>query len=90
MVDLTETREITHVHGLHARASTKFVEVAQQFRSDIRVSRDDHEVDGKSVLGILTLGAEMGNSITIHASGSDAEEAMRALIALVERDFDGV
>lgn len=90
MAELTETREITHVHGLHARASTKFVEVAQQYVSEITVEKDDHEVDGKSVLGILTLGAELGNVITIRADGPDAGPAMEALIALVERNFDGV
>ncbi|MFN0056902.1 MAG: HPr family phosphocarrier protein [Planctomycetota bacterium] len=90
-MELKASRVITHVYGMHARASTKFVEVAQRFRSDVFVSKDGMpEVDGKSVLGVLTLGAEVGHKINLRVKGSDAEQTLAALIAVIERNFDGV
>ncbi len=89
-MELVETRTLTHKQGLHARASTKFVEIAQQFKSEVFVSKDDHEVDGKSVLGILTLGVELGQDLTLRIAGPDADQAMKALLDLIERDFDGI
>ena len=90
-MEARETLKITHVSGMHARASTKFVETAQQFQSNVFLSRDGvTEVDGKSVLGCLTLGVEIGHELTIRVEGSDCEECMEALLALVRRNFDGV
>ncbi|MGE3165834.1 MAG: HPr family phosphocarrier protein [Planctomycetota bacterium] len=84
---------VTNQHGLHARASTKFVEIAQRFASDVFLSRGDsadNEVNGKSVLGIMTLGAEKGHEIVVRVVGKDAEKALHALEALVRADFHGV
>ncbi|MCA8962117.1 MAG: HPr family phosphocarrier protein [Planctomycetes bacterium] len=90
MSEVSATITVQHVSGMHARASTKFVEVAQQFKSAVHVSRDGiHEVDGKSILGCLTLGVEIGHQIHIRVSGPDAEGCLSALIDLVERNFDG-
>ncbi|MEM7263561.1 MAG: HPr family phosphocarrier protein [Planctomycetota bacterium] len=90
-MELNETVTVTHVSGMHARASTKFVEVAQSYQSDVFISRDGvHEVDGKSILGCLTLGVEVGHEIQIRVVGADAEPCMAALLDLVGRNFDGV
>lgn len=91
-MEIAKTLPITHKYGLHARASTKFVEVAQQFRSDVFLARvgTDGEVDGKSVLGIMTLGVEFGHEIQLRIIGDDAEKALGALEELVKADFYGV
>ena len=81
--------QINNKYGLHARASTRVAQLAQQFKSTIWISRDGggQEVDGKSVLGILTLGAASGSQIRIRVMGDDAEKALDALIQLVHANF---
>ena len=73
--------------GLHARAAARFVHVATQFSSQIRVRRDARVTDGKSIMGILLLAAPRGTSITISAEGPDEAAAVDALVRLVEADF---
>ena len=73
--------------GMHARAAVKFVQLAAHFKSDIRVSKDGASVNGKSIMGLLTLVAALGLSITIEAEGPDAPEAVAALAALVDSGF---
>lgn len=73
--------------GLHARAAARFVHVATQFSSQIRVRRDARVMDGKSIMGILLLAAPRGTSITISAEGPDEAAAVDALVRLVEADF---
>ena len=94
MTELIRTLPITHKFGLHARASTRFVELAQSFDSDIGVMRGADLsapwANGKSVLEILTLGIQLGDDITLRAAGADADRAMEALAELVEADFGGV
>ncbi len=90
-MEAKEVVTITHVSGMHARASTKFVEIAQRFQSEVMISRDGvNEIDGKSVLGCLTLGVEIGHELHIRVSGPDCEECLTALLDLVRRNFDGV
>lgn len=79
---------ITNVLGLHARAAARFVHTASSFRARIRVSRGGREIDGKSIMGLLLLAAARGTLITIAATGTDEQEAVAALCALVERGFD--
>ena len=74
--------------GLHARPAAQFVKLSARFRSDVLVSRDDVEVNGKSIMGVMMLAAEFGAKIVLRAVGEDAEEAVRELAALVERGFD--
>ncbi len=74
--------------GLHARPAAEFVKVAGRHSADIRVAKDDLEVNGKSIMGVLMLAAEQGTEITIRASGDDASEALEALSDLVRRGFD--
>ena len=73
--------------GLHARPAAEFVKLANRFSSDILVLRDDMEVNGKSIMGMMMLAAEQGVELVIRASGDDADDALSALAALVERGF---
>jgi phosphocarrier protein len=73
--------------GLHARAAARFVHLATQFTSQIRVGRDRRMMDGKSIMGILLLAAARGTVLTITANGPDEGAALEALAALVESGF---
>jgi phosphocarrier protein HPr len=86
------TRNVAVVNplGLHARAAAKFVRVASQFDATIRVSRGSRELDGKSILGLLLLGAARGTQITIKADGPDEKAAIEALGQLVADGFGDV
>jgi phosphocarrier protein HPr len=74
--------------GLHARPAAHFVRLSSRFRSDVLVARDDVEVNGKSIMGVMMLAAECGATLVIRAVGEDSEDAARELAALVERGFD--
>jgi phosphocarrier protein len=76
--------------GLHARPAAEFVKLAGRFRSEIRVEKEGLEVDGKSIMGVLMLAAEHGSQLIIRAEGSDAEDAMAALVELVDGGFHEV
>lgn len=69
--------------GLHARPAALFVQVANKFESRVKVSRDSDEVNGKSIMGILMLGAERGSEIYIEIEGDDAEQAMLELEKII-------
>ncbi len=79
--------EIINKLGFHARAAANFVKVAEKFKSEIIVKKDDVEANGKSILGLLTLGAPRGSKITLIVYGPDAEEAMNALVELINNKF---
>jgi phosphocarrier protein HPr len=81
------TLTILNKSGLHARPSAEFVKLANKFAADVAVRRDDLEVNGKSIMGIMMLAAECGSEITIRTSGSDAELALQELGSLIERRF---
>jgi phosphocarrier protein HPr len=74
--------------GLHARPAAEFVKVASRFRAEVQVEKDGMVVNGKSIMGVMTLAAECGSSIRIQADGDDAEAALAALVDLVQRGFD--
>jgi phosphotransferase system HPr (HPr) family protein len=73
--------------GLHARPAGAFVRVAKEFKSDIRVTHGDKQANGKSILSILSLGAEHGSVVKIAAAGDDATQALEALKQLAENNF---
>jgi phosphocarrier protein len=73
--------------GMHARAAAKFVHLAGRFDARVRVARDQREMDGKSIMGILLLAAARGSTITITADGEDERDAVGALVALVQSGF---
>jgi len=74
--------------GLHARASAKFVKVAERFDATIMVTRDGHSVEGTSIMGLMMLAAGPGATLHLRAHGPQGPEALQALIALVEAGFD--
>ena len=73
--------------GLHARAAAKLVQTANQFSSEVTLFKEDLEVNGKSIMGILLLAAPKGTEISVSAGGSDEELAMTALADLIEDGF---
>ena len=73
--------------GLHARACALFVKTAARFRAEVFVSRDDLEVNGKSIMGMMMLAAEAGSELVIRAEGEGAEQAVLDLVALVQGGF---
>ena len=87
MTSVSREVAITNVRGLHARASAKFVAMASELDADIEVEKDGNKVCGTSIMGLMMLGAAKGDSIVIHVSGMNAEDALRKLAALVEERF---
>jgi phosphocarrier protein len=75
--------------GLHARACALFVKTASRFRSEVMVSRDDLQVNGKSIMGVMMLAAEAGSTIVVTAEGPDEIEVVKALQELVDSKFGG-
>jgi phosphocarrier protein len=78
---------ITNERGLHARASAKFVNLASEIDAAIEVEKDGNRVCGTSIMGLMMLGAAMGDTITIRVSGDHAEEVLAKLVTLVEERF---
>jgi phosphocarrier protein len=79
---------VSNQRGLHARAAAKFVKLAGTFRSEITVAKGPNEVPGGSIMGLMMLAAAPGCDIVVAARGPDADDAVAALTALVERKFD--
>ena len=73
--------------GLHARPAAQFVKVASKFKSDVYISRNNREVNGKSIMGVMMLAAEMDSELTIMVDGFDQDHAMEALVELVNNKF---
>jgi phosphotransferase system HPr (HPr) family protein len=86
----TLTIQVNHPAGLHARPASLFVQTANRYVSDIAVQNltdDSDQANGKSILGVLTLGVCQGHEIRITAEGDDAEDALSAFEALIEDNF---
>jgi len=81
------TFTIVNQLGLHARAAAVLVQTANRYRSEIHVEKDGSSVNGKSIMGVLTLAAAKGTTIRVSAHGEDAEAAMAALAKLIEGGF---
>jgi phosphocarrier protein len=88
MAVIEREAQIVNPLGMHVRPGAAFVKVANRFKSAVEVRKDDAVVNGKSILGMMTLAAECGSSISIKTNGDDAEEAMAALLALVADGFN--
>jgi phosphocarrier protein len=86
-VPVTREVEIVNKKGLHARASAKFVQTAEQFNAAIIVTRGHETVGGTSIMGLMMLAAATGSTITIQATGKQAQAALDALVVLVENRF---
>jgi phosphocarrier protein len=85
MIERTVT--IANKNGLHARPAAEIVKTAAKFKSDITLVRDDLEVNGKSIMGVMMLAAEYGSSLVLRADGPDADDAVAALSKLIESKF---
>lgn len=83
----SRTVEMKNKRGLHARASARFVTLASGLAAEVEVEKDGSRVCGTSIMGLMMLGAALGDSIVIHAEGEGADEALEALVALVEDRF---
>jgi phosphocarrier protein len=79
--------QIVNKAGLHARPAAEIVKLAAKYSSDITVCRDDLEVNGKSIMGVMMLAAECGSTLQLKAEGPDAAEALDALEQLIESKF---
>ena len=86
----TCSADICNKRGLHARASAKFVKLAETFDADIKVSKGGETVGGTSIMGLMMLAASKGCSVNISATGRQAEEALAALQALIDDKFGEV
>lgn len=73
--------------GLHARASAKFVQTVERFDAQVTVTRSGETVGGRSIMGLLTLGAAQGTSIAVTTAGTDAQACMDAIVALLANRF---
>jgi phosphocarrier protein HPr len=84
---IERTLRIKNKLGLHARAAVKFVNTANRFMADVRVVKDGSAIDGKSILGILTLAATQGTDIVIRLTGEDETAAAQSLAELIDNRF---
>ncbi len=82
-----QTTKIVNELGLHARAATKLVQLATKFPCDVTLTKDGHEVNGKSIMGVLMLVASKGSSVTVKANGERADECVAAIVKLIEDKF---
>jgi phosphocarrier protein HPr len=84
---MERTVEIVNKNGLHARPAAEIVKLSAKFKCDITIVRDDLEVNGKSIMGVMMLAAEFGSNIVVRANGPDAEQAVNAIADLVAAKF---
>lgn len=85
----SQTVTVINPEGLHARPAYMFVELATKFDAQIEVIKENERIDGKSILSILTLGAEQGTELSLLATGPDAEDAVNQLARLFADGFPG-
>jgi phosphocarrier protein len=83
---ITSTKIINKL-GLHARASAKLTQVANQFKSDIWIEKNHKKVNAKSIMGVMMLAASQGSDITITTEGSDEKDALNSIVALINDYF---
>jgi phosphocarrier protein len=79
--------QVLNKNGLHARPAAEIVKAAARFKSDITIVRDDLEVNGKSIMGVMMLAAECGSTLTLRASGPDEDAALGAIADLIAAKF---
>jgi phosphocarrier protein len=86
-MEISKTFEIRNKLGIHARAAAKIVEAANRYQADVILEKDGYEVNGRSILDILTLYCPKGSRLTVRFTGSDAAEAMETLSVLIDGKF---
>jgi phosphocarrier protein HPr len=87
MTTLHASARILNKRGLHARASAKIVEASARFQSEIHIIKDGQAVNGKSIMGLMMLAASIGSTVMVTTEGPDAQEALTAILALIEAKF---
>ena len=90
MSEIDRTVTIRNRLGLHARPAGEFVKAASKFDSTITIAKGELEVNGKSIMGVMTLAAECGSKVTVRAEGDDAESAVDALAEVLDREFGDI
>lgn len=85
---IKKTLVIINKLGLHARASAKFVSLAGRFQSEIKVTKQSKTVDGKSIMGVMMLGAHQGSELIIEIEGIDEQEMYEAIVNLIDNRFE--
>ncbi len=80
--------EIINKLGLHARAAAKLVKLSSSFAASIDIEKDGQRVNSKSIMGVMMLAASQGSTVTVFADGEDEEEALAAVVDLINRRFD--
>jgi phosphocarrier protein len=79
--------QVTNKNGIHARPAAEIVKLAARYKAQITMARDDLEVNGKSIMGVMMLAAECGSMLTLRADGPDADDAVKALTTLINGRF---
>ena len=87
MTAVSREVRISNQRGLHARASAKFVNLASQIDAEVEVEKDGNRVCGTSIMGLMMLGAAMGDTVVIHVTGPHAKNALEKLVAMIEERF---
>jgi phosphocarrier protein len=87
MVAVERSTKIRNRLGVHARPAAELVKAAARFTCEISVGKDGNWVNGKSIMGVMTLAAEFGSTVTVRAEGEDAEEAAAVLIEILSREL---
>jgi len=87
MTQLSEQVTVKNAQGLHARPAAMFVQIASRYNSNVTVEKEGKKVNGKSIMGILTLAIQPGATVTLEVEGDDASEVFGELKALLERDI---
>ncbi len=85
---ISKRLEIKNRLGLHARAAALLVQTVSRFSSEVKFSKEGQVVNGRSIIGLLTLGAAKGSRVRVEAKGNDAEESLKAIEELFEKRFD--
>jgi phosphocarrier protein len=85
---MTKDMTVANKLGIHARPAAMFVKTANRFSCDIFVEKDGEKVNGKSIMGLMMLAAGPGSTLTVHANGKDAPQALAELETLIQRKFD--
>ena len=79
--------QIVNKYGLHARPAAELVKLANRFASDVWIRKDEVEVSGKSIMGVMMLAAECGSTVQVRAAGEDSQAAVDALVQLIQNRF---
>jgi phosphocarrier protein HPr len=86
--EICKSAMIDNMRGLHARAAARFVKLAETFKADVTVAKDEMKVSGRSIMGLMMLAAVKGSTVQICGTGEDAIPALEALTDLIKRKFD--